>query len=198
MPIARVIQVLIICYPIWSFHARSVPNSNKTSPREGCPPADSIVPAKLPPNISAPIYMRPILNQMLLRSATFREQCKKISNSGRVRVTLLLVPPGPPRTYRAVSRIMRDKDKNAWITIELPACASYFELVGHEFEHAAEQVEGLNLKVLSTQRNSHVYRLNDGTYETDRAIEAGRRVARECAFKSSVKSDRGCKAPRAR
>lgn len=195
MPIIRVIQVLIICFPIWSFHARSVPNSNKTSPREGCPPADSIVPPKLPPNISAPINMRPILNQMLLRSPTFREQCKKISNSGRVRVTLLLVAPGPPRTYRAVSRIMRDKDKNAWITIELPACASYFELVGHEFEHAAEQVEGLNLKVLSTQRNSHVYRLNDGSYETDRAIEAGRRVARECAFKSSVKSDRGCEAP---
>jgi hypothetical protein len=92
---------------------------------------------------------------------------------------------------------MRDKEKNAWITIELPVCSSYFELLGHEFEHAAEQVEGLNLKVLSAQRNSHVYRLNDGTYETDRAIEAGRRVARECSFKSSVRSDCGSEAPEA-
>jgi hypothetical protein len=130
--------------------------------------------------------MRPILRQMLMRSPTFREQCEKIGNSANVRVTLLLVPPAPARTYRAVSRVNRDKERNAWITIELTACTNYFELLGHEFEHAAEQVEGLNLKILSTRRNSHVYRLNDGTYETDRAIEAGRRVARECSVKSVV------------
>ena len=29
-------------------------------------------------------------------------------------------------------------DKNMWITIELSACTNYFELLGHEFEHAAE------------------------------------------------------------
>ena len=191
MPITQVIKVLIICFPIWSLHIHSVPNSNKASRREGCPPTNSIVPPQLPPNISAPTYMRPILNQMLIKSPTFREQCEKISSSGKVRVTLLLVPPAP-RTYRAVSLVTRDKDKNAWIRIELPVCASYFELLGHEFEHATEQVEGLNLKVLSSQRNSHVYRLNDGTYETDRAIEAGRRVARECLLSSVAKTEGGC------
>jgi hypothetical protein len=135
--------------------------------------------------------MLPILSRMLVRSPTFREQCEKIRNSAKVRVTLLLVPPGPARSYRAVSRVIRDREKNAWITIELTACSSYFELLGHEFEHAAEQVEGVNLRILSTQRNSHVYRLNDGTYETDRAIEAGRKVARECSFRSAAKADGG-------
>jgi hypothetical protein len=138
--------------------------------------------------------MVPILSQMLMRSPTFREQCEKIRNSVKVRVTLMLVPR-PPRTYRAVSRVIRDREKNAWITIELPVCSSYFELLGHEFEHAAEQVEGVNLKNLSTQRNSHVYRLNDGTYETDRAIEAGRKVARECSIRSAPKVGGGRVSP---
>src|SRR5262249_18521879 len=107
-------------------------------------------------------------------------------DSANTRVTLLLVAPNVPRTYRAISRIEKDRDKNVRITIELTACTSYFELLGHEFEHAAEQVEGINLKLLSTRKNGHVQRLDDGSYETDRAVEAGRAVARECASRRAA------------
>jgi hypothetical protein len=59
-------------------------------------------------------------------------------------------------------------------------------LLGHEFEHAAEQAEGLNLRLRAAERNSHVHRLEDGSFETDRAVEAGRVVARECWSRKGV------------
>jgi hypothetical protein len=116
-----------------------------------------------------------------MRSPTFRDQCEKIGNYGKIRVTLLLVPPTVARAYRAISHVRRYQDSYVSITIELTACTNYFELLGHEFEHATEQVEGVDLKALSARRHSHVYRLEDGSYETDRAVDAGKAVARECS-----------------
>jgi len=183
MAIAGVIQVMMICFPILPLQAGRIASSPTASHREcGLAPDISASP-QLPPNISAPRYMYPVINRMLKKSATFREQCKKIGNSRKLRVTLLLVPPNTPHTYRAISRVRRDEERNIWITIELTACTNYFELLGHEFEHAAEQAEGLNLRVLSAQRNSHVYKLDDGSFETDRAVDAGRSVERECSLK---------------
>lgn len=189
MAIARVIQVLMMCFPIWSAQNRPITSFRSISHPERSSAPDTIVTPRLPANISAPHDMYAIINKMLLRSATFRGQCEKIAKSRKIRVTLLLVPPNATRTYRAISRVVRDEDKNVRITIELTACTNYFELLGHEFEHAAEQAEGLNLRLRSAEKNSHVYRLYDGSYETDRAIEAGRIVARECASNKAMAAE---------
>jgi hypothetical protein len=53
------------------------------------------------------------------------------------------------------------------------------ELLGHEFEHIVEQVEGINLRVLSRQRGSGVREVERELFETDRAQQAGRNIAEE-------------------
>jgi len=59
------------------------------------------------------------------------------------------------------------------------ASVSYAEILGHEFEHVLEQIEGLDLSALASTGRSGVYRHPDGSYETTRAREAGLVVARE-------------------
>ena len=55
------------------------------------------------------------------------------------------------------------------------------EIIAHEFEHLLEQIDGVNLRLLSLIAGSGVTETNDGSYETRRAVLAGRRVAGECA-----------------
>jgi hypothetical protein len=59
------------------------------------------------------------------------------------------------------------------------AATSYAEIIGHEFEHAIEQIEGVDLRALASTRGSCVYRHADGSFETKRARQAGLAVARE-------------------
>jgi hypothetical protein len=53
------------------------------------------------------------------------------------------------------------------------------ELIGHEFEHLLEQIEGLDLKRLARVKGSGVRVLEGRVFETDRAQAAGRLVAAE-------------------
>ena len=60
-----------------------------------------------------------------------------------------------------------------------PRGAQLAELVGHEFEHILEQVEGLNLRALADKKGSGVHEVERDLYETDRAQRTGRIVAEE-------------------
>jgi hypothetical protein len=60
-----------------------------------------------------------------------------------------------------------------------PAARAIAEIVGHEFEHILEQMEGLNLRMLSRVRGSGVRESAFEVYETARAQRAGRIVAAE-------------------
>jgi hypothetical protein len=55
------------------------------------------------------------------------------------------------------------------------------EIIAHEFEHVIEQIEGLNLRILSFFGGSGVVQTGDGSFETRRAVVAGHSVARECS-----------------
>jgi hypothetical protein len=52
------------------------------------------------------------------------------------------------------------------------------ELIAHELEHVLEFTEGLKFLMESSRGSSRV-RLSGGAYETQRAMDAGRRVAQE-------------------
>jgi len=52
------------------------------------------------------------------------------------------------------------------------------ELIAHELEHVLERLEGVNFLLGAQVRGSGIS-LSGGTFETTRAIDAGRRVARE-------------------
>ncbi len=60
------------------------------------------------------------------------------------------------------------------------------ELVAHEIEHILEQLDGVDLK---TQAGSGaVWKSDDGAFETRRAIEAGKRVAREIRMGADIRN----------
>ena len=61
--------------------------------------------------------------------------------------------------------------------VHLPPTNGLTELVGHEFEHLIEQIEGLDLKRLARVKGSGVHEGEGRVFETDRAQAAGRVVA---------------------
>ena len=58
------------------------------------------------------------------------------------------------------------------------------EFIAHELEHILEQLDGVDLQAQAG--NGVVWKAGDGAFETRRAIEAGRRVAREITTGSDV------------
>jgi hypothetical protein len=63
--------------------------------------------------------------------------------------------------------------------MELVVPSDYVELIGHEFEHAIEQAEGVDLRSLVESRGGAAYITADGAFETARAVRVGRIVAEE-------------------
>jgi hypothetical protein len=133
----------------------------------------------IPNNIQAPYDMRHILNTMLRRSATFRAQCRVLRNAANVRIRLTLLPPGY-YSFRAVSNVRRFAGGIIMIEMRFIAPSDYIEMIGHEFEHAVEQAEGLDMRELEASGSSQVYEVcGGGGFESRRAINAGLAVARE-------------------
>ncbi|MEW6735074.1 MAG: hypothetical protein AB1489_27535 [Acidobacteriota bacterium] len=134
--------------------------------------------ATLPTNVIVPETLKPLLSKLLKQSSTFQQQCRQISNTTKLQITLIILPTRP-QGYRSLSRITKYTDGRLSIRIEMVLMNDCIELIGHEFEHALEQVEGWNLSVMATIKGSRVYRQADGTFETMRAVHAGRAVSRE-------------------
>jgi hypothetical protein len=72
--------------------------------------------------------------------------------------------------------------------VHLPPGTDYSELIGHEFEHLLEQVEGLDLRRLARVRGSGVWSVERELFESDRAQDAGRIVAAEF-YKNRTRAD---------
>jgi hypothetical protein len=85
-----------------------------------------------------------------------------------------------PSGYRAFTNIRRF-GREIRADVHLPPGRWLTELVAHEFEHLLEQIEGLNLRVLSRTRGSGVREIERELFETDRAIRAGRVVEAEAS-----------------
>lgn len=135
---------------------------------------------QLPLNLSIPDCMKPALCKMLDRSPTFRRQCREIDQSRRLRIVIKLVADIPWPRCRALSTVKRYRDGRLVITTMIVAARNdYVEMIAHEFEHAVEQIEGLDLRKLAFAEGGRVYRTEDGIFETKRAIEAGLIVASE-------------------
>jgi hypothetical protein len=131
----------------------------------------------LPPNIEVAHDLARVLERIYQRSATFRAQCERIAGADNLRVTIRIdtAIPGRCRAYTIVQR--RGYDIAA--DVRLPAGRELIELIGHEFEHLLEQIEGLDLKRLARIKGSGVRELEGRVFETDRAQAAGRLVAAE-------------------
>lgn len=131
----------------------------------------------LPANVDMPRDLARVFRRIYERSPTFRAQCERIASADNLRVTVRIDVRIPSRC-RAFT-IVRRQGYDIHAEVHLPASNALIELVGHEFEHVIEQIEGLDLKRLARVKGSGVREAEPRVFETDRAQLAGRVVARE-------------------
>jgi hypothetical protein len=136
--------------------------------------ADTVLPA----NLDGPGFMVSMVSQLYAQSPTFHAQCDRLSAAPNVTVRLQL-DVSIRQSCRAFTIIKR-RHGAVCAEVHLPPPSTQFpELVGHEFEHIVEQLEGLDLRALSRMRDSGVHEVEFQLFETDRAQRAGKIVAEE-------------------
>lgn len=128
----------------------------------------------LPPNVKGGPF-RATLEQMWRTSATFRLQCAKIAAQRTLTVRLRGERASGPGSPRARTEFSRRDGVLTVADVVISDARDRIELIGHEFEHVIEQIQGVRLS------EGHCGLLNVPTSATEscRAIEAGRRIARE-------------------
>lgn len=137
---------------------------------------DAPAPA-LPSTIAIEPGMQPIVRSALEHSPTFRQQCRILEAAPALAATVRVTTRTPGASERAVARMHRHPSGALEATIEIRGTENLIELLGHEFEHVIEQLDGVNLPALASAGEAR--RLRDGAFETRRAIAAGERVSNE-------------------
>jgi hypothetical protein len=131
----------------------------------------------LPSTIHLDNGLQPIVQWTLEHSPTFRQQCRVLASATKMSATVRYAVRPAGTTSRARA-IFRERSSGVLVAdIELGVSADLTELLGHEFEHLIEQLDGVDLRSLA--RQGRAVRTSDGAFETRRAIEAGRRVTGE-------------------
>ena len=110
------------------------------------------------------------------RSPRFRAQCARLARAGAV--VLLRAATSVQIQRPAQSRIGVSADGVTVAQVLVRMSADTLEHIGHELEHVLEYLDKVNLREKLAHLRSGVT-VSDVGYETDRAIDAGRRVARE-------------------
>jgi hypothetical protein len=132
----------------------------------------------IPANLHVSPDLQPRFNAMLAASPTFRSQCRRLADQTDLYVRLVIdmrLVDGPIRA-QSVIRHVRSGAVVAFVSIG--ASPDPAEWLAHEFEHVIEQLEGVKLHALAAM-NQNVWRTSRDTFETDRAIRAGRAVLDE-------------------
>ena len=135
---------------------------------------------ELPANIHAADELRGPIAQLLARSATLRAQCARIAER-RTQVTVTTPARSMDLEVRARSTARRYDSGLLIVDIEIPAASRDFtELLAHELEHVTEFIDHVDFKSLARRRGRpDVERRRDGSFESERALRAGRAAAAE-------------------
>ena len=134
------------------------------------------------PNISLPPAYRPLVAMMLTRSATFRRQCARLAAAPSLSITIRAEAPDGTQAP-ALTRMRRGADGRLTAITQVAPSSRSPELIAHEFEHIIEQLDGVDLAIMSRLRSTGVKRVGEvDAFETRRAIVTGLRVARESAI----------------
>jgi hypothetical protein len=131
---------------------------------------------QLPSNIRTTDDLRPIIEDLLARSNTLREQSARISIATRTWVSITLSAARFPSLTRARSTARKYHTGLLVVDVELPSASQDFaELLAHELEHVTEFIDGVDFKKLARTRSGGIVQCkSDGSFETDRAQKAGR------------------------
>lgn len=134
--------------------------------------------ARPPANLRVESAFRLVVEQMWEASPTFRRQCGRLAAEPSLVVTVSREDPSVGASLA-----------NAWTTLTLKnnvllkaevhikVTSNAAELIGHELEHILERLD--NVDFHAQAGNGAVWKNGKASFETRRANEAGRRVARE-------------------
>lgn len=136
---------------------------------------------QLPLNIRTTDELRPLVELLLSRSPTLREQCARIALARQTYVSLMLSAVKLPSQIRARSTARRYQSGLLVVDVEIPPASQDFaELLAHELEHVSEFIERVDFKQLARSRRSGIVQCGTkGSFESERARKAGRAVAAE-------------------
>jgi Tol biopolymer transport system component len=139
--------------------------------------------AVLPSNLAAASVFQPFLDSMYGSSPTFRRQCRRLGAAPHVKVALRLEELRRRPSFDARTVFRRQNGAIVSADVFLSPSRNAVEFIAHEVEHVLEQLDGVDLE--AQLGSGHVWRRDDGAFETRRAAEAGRRVAREVGLQST-------------
>lgn len=132
--------------------------------------------ARLPHNVTISWYEIPLAS-MLRWSPTFRRQCARIAAAPQLRVSVV---PSIVPSDRTLTRFAFNRDGSVQADVTVGPERNPVESLAHEFEHILEQLDGVDLASMAHRRATGVYATPGGErFETERALAAGRQVARE-------------------
>jgi hypothetical protein len=146
------------------------------SPVVSGPPC-GIEDGRMPNSVQFTGLLKESLEEMLSRSDGFRGQCERLSLHPSVYVRLKLAPAPLPNAFHARTFIVHTLEGPIIAYIEIDPRSSWPEWIAHEIEHVLEQADGVRL--FDLMRQHHSWESSESTYETQRAIDAGRIVSRE-------------------
>jgi hypothetical protein len=146
-------------------------------------PLDAVRP---PSNLTVAAVFGPTLDHMLRLSPTFRRQCWRLGAATNVIVVIRLEELQRRPSFNARTAFAHHgHDELIAVDVVLQLAANAAELIAHEIEHVIEQLDGVDLEAQLGSGN--VWKREDGAFETRRAIEVGRRVAREVRLGSDAR-----------
>jgi hypothetical protein len=134
----------------------------------------------VPGNVEIPDNLRNTVAAMLRHSPTFRRQCARIGRASGLEVVVQRGLMAASAKEGALTRMVRRNDGAIEADVLIDALGDAVLLIAHEFEHILEQLDGVDLAAMAARSATGVSaRPDDGQYETERAVAAGRRVAQE-------------------
>jgi hypothetical protein len=123
--------------------------------------------------------LRSVVDRMLQRSATFREQYRRIAEARPLVVGVRLDVRLCQTSYRARTTLHRYQSGLLVADVVIAPGSESGEWIAHEFEHILELLDGRNLAQLARNLASDVWYSDSDVIETDRAIRAGHIVRDE-------------------
>jgi hypothetical protein len=139
---------------------------------------DRDVVSSIPPNLTMPATLRPLLEEVVRHSPTFRQQLQVLRRAPHVKMAIRYGDVNTWHVLRAESTVLRYEWGALQVDTQLYTARDVIEVIAHELEHVCEQIEGVDVRRLATQRHSGVYTVGPH-FETRRATLIGRQVARE-------------------
>jgi hypothetical protein len=140
-------------------------------------PSDEL--ALVPRNIHASPMLLTLMGRMARFSPTFRAQCERIARTPNLVVRMRYAGLRDDRPFNARTVVRRHQYGAMIAEVDLYVPLDPVEIVAHEFEHLVEQIQGTDLHGLSRRRGSGVIEVRRNEFETQRAVDAGRRVLAE-------------------